>query len=173
MIKRNNVFLKNTNINNINFKKSIFLNEETYLDYFNRLARIAMTMFEWVNLPPSMDARFLEYTLFWDGQATLLYDDKYGYINTRCSTSGTFNIYGLPNSFHCYSYGYDTNRLLYCGLNPITTNKLNEECILVMNNMERIPTWVTLDLYAYRLTEAERTADINIKRTKTPYFTSL
>ena len=43
-----------------------------------------------------------------------------------------------------------------------------EECILVMNNYERIPTSATINLFAYRLAEAQRTADVNIKAQRTP-----
>lgn len=37
-----------------------------------------------------------------------------------------------------------------------------------MNNWERIPTISTIQLFALRLYEAERTCDVNIKAQKTP-----
>ena len=37
-----------------------------------------------------------------------------------------------------------------------------------MNNWERIPTASTIELFARRLTEADRTCDVNIKSQKTP-----
>lgn len=44
----------------------------------------------------------------------------------------------------------------------------NNECILVMNNWQRFPTAGSMELFAYRLYEAQRTCDINIKAQKTP-----
>ena len=129
-------------------------------------------MFEWVNLPESMNARYIEKCLYYKGSAAFLYDETLGYINTNCSTSGQINIYGIPTGLNCYSYGYQETRTVYTGLkydkegNPI--NDKNKECILVMNNWDRTPTCSTLELFALRLYEAERTCDVNIKAQKTP-----
>ena len=76
------------------------------------------------------------------------------------------NIYGLPTSLNCFSYGYQADRKLYTGLNDENSRK--DSCILVMNNWQCIPTASTLELFAYRLYEAERTCDVNIKAQKTP-----
>ena len=123
-------------------------------------------MFEWVNLPSSMNARWLERTLFFKGQAALLKDEKFGFINTACSSGGQINIYGVPTALNCYSFGYQSRRLLYSGL--IEGIPDTEECILVMNDLEMIPTAPTLELFAYRLYEAQRTCDVNIIAQKTP-----
>lgn len=53
-----------TNSANLSFIDNAILNDLTFIDYFNRLSRIALSMFEWVNLPNSMDSRFLEKCLF-------------------------------------------------------------------------------------------------------------
>ena len=42
------------------------------------------------------------------------------------------------------------------------------ECILVQNNWERTPTCGSMELFAYRLYEAEQTAFVNISAQKTP-----
>lgn len=44
----------------------------------------------------------------------------------------------------------------------------NQECILVQNNWDRLPTCGSMELFAYRLYEAQRTADTNIIAQKTP-----
>lgn len=158
--------------NNREFIDTAWVNDATYWDYLERLKKIAMSMFEWVNLPDSMDARYIEKCLYYHGTAAMLYDETLGYINTNCASSGQINIYGLPTALNCYSFGYQDTRRLYTGLrydeygNPI--NKNYEECILVMNNWERTPTASTLELFALRLYEAERTTDVNIKAMKTP-----
>ena len=155
------------------FEDSLVINEETYLDYLNRFRRIALSMFEWVNLPKSMDSRYLEQCLYYTGQASLLFDKKYGFINTKCAGSGYVNIYGLPDRFNCFSYGYNSMRKLYVGLNPMLTeaqkeNQKNYECILVMNNWDRTPTAGSMELFAYRLYMAQRTCDVNISAQRFP-----
>lgn len=105
--------MKPANLKNYKYINSAIMNDLTFLDYFNRFKKIALSIFEWVNLPKSMDARYLEKTLFYQGQASFLYDKKYGFINTQCCSNGYLNIYGLPTSLNCYSYDYNTNRRLY------------------------------------------------------------
>lgn len=150
---------------NSNFEDAMLLNSQTYVDYLERMKKIALSMFEWVNLPDTMNSRYLEMCLYYKGQAALLYDEDYGFINTQAADSGYINIYGLPTKLNCYSYSYNKMRELYV---PNTNLPAEEECILVMNNYQRVPTAATICLYAERLTEAQRACDINVKAQKTP-----
>lgn len=159
--------------NNYHFVDNMLVNDATFYDYLNRLKKVALSIFEWVNLPDSCDPIFLEKCLYYMGQAALLKDKNYGFINTNCCANGDLNIYGLPTSLNCYSYAYSTSRKLYTGLIPNLTEAQKEqreiyEAILVQNNWERIPTASTIELFALRLYEAERSCDTNIKTTKTP-----
>ena len=147
------------------FRDAMLLNSDTYNDYLYRMKKICLSMFEWVNLPVSMNARFLEICLFYIGQAALLYDDTYGYINTMAADGGYINLYGLPTEIQCYSYRFNQRRTLYMSE---TGAEKGEECILVMNNYERVPTASTINLFALRLSEADRTCDVNIKGQRTP-----
>lgn len=79
--------MKKTNLKNMQFFNSVHLNQNTYYDYLNRLKKIALFRFEWVNLPVTMNARFIEESLFYMGQCALLKDSNYGFINTNCSVS--------------------------------------------------------------------------------------
>lgn len=152
--------------NNYQFIDNLLMNDLTFIDYLDRFRKVALSVFEWVNLPESMNAMWLEKCLFYEGQASLLYDKDRGYINTKTCSSGYVNLYGLPSELHCFSFDYDTIRKLYTGLN--NDPKDEEECILVQNNWERIPTAGTMELFAYRLYEAEQSAFTNIKAQKTP-----
>lgn len=147
------------------FRDALLMNNSTYVDYLERMKKICLSMFEWQNLPTSMNARFIEMCLFYNGQAALLYDDNYGYINTMAADGGYINIYGLPTELNCYSYRFNQRRSLYM---TDTGEEKGKECILVMNNYERVPTCATVNLFAYRLAEAQRTADVNIKAQRTP-----
>lgn len=165
--------MKRNKNGNYKFTDSMELNNSTYLDYLSRFRRIALSMFEWVNLPKSMNARYLELCLYFNGKAALLKDKKYGFINTKCAGNGYINIYGLPTKLNCFSYDFNSMRTLYTGLNPMLTEKdlekkEYEECILVQNNWEALPTASSMELYAWRLFEAQRTCDVNIIAQKTP-----
>lgn len=163
---------KNTYKSNYEFIDSSILNSETYQDYLLRLRKIALSIFEWKNLPSSMNERALELSLFEFGMAALLRDKKYGFINTKCCSSGDLNIYGLPTKINCFSFEYQSIRKLYVGdLGRTEAQKRNlddSEAILVLNNWDMLPTSTTLELYAYKLYEADMAALVNIKAQKTP-----
>lgn len=152
---------------NPEFKRSMLLNSATYTDYLDRLEKICLSMFEWKNLPSSMDERYLEKTLFYKGKASLLKDEKYGYINTQVASGGNINLYGLPNILNCYSHGFQTQRKLYTGL-PKKEGEKDDEAILVMNNWDMTATISTIELFAYRLAEAQKTCDVNLNAQRTP-----
>lgn len=147
------------------FREALILNNETYIDYLERMKKICLSMFEWTGLPPSMNARFLEMCLYYNGQAALLYDDILGYVNTMAADGGYINIYGLPTEVTCYSYRFNQRRSLYM---TDTGQPKGEECILVMNNYERIPTASTVTLFAKRLADAQRCCDTNLSSNRFP-----
>lgn len=152
--------------NNSEFIDNMIVNDLTYVDYLERFKKVALSMIEWVNLPPSMNSLWLEKCLYYNGMASLLFDENYGFINTKCASNGQLNIYGLPTSLNCYSFKYHQSRKLYTGLKNEEAQKTN--AILVRNNWECIPTAGTMELFAWRLYNAERTSDINIIAQKTP-----
>ena len=90
----------------------------------------------------------------------------YGFINTASTPSGALNIYGLPTSINCFSYGFSSIRKIYTGLANEEARKSN--CILVFNCQDRESTFSDMELFAYRMYKAERSSDININATKSP-----
>ncbi|MBQ5475849.1 MAG: hypothetical protein IIT65_14525 [Lachnospiraceae bacterium] len=155
---------------NYKFEDSMLVNDATFVDYLNRFKRIALSMFEWVNLPSSMNEEFLEKCLYYTGQATLLKTEKYGFINTKSCNSGYLNIYNNPTQLNCFSYNFHENRKLYSGLNPLIDKEKQQEecCILVKNNYDKLPTAGSMELFAWRLYLAQRTCDVNISSQRFP-----
>ena len=146
--------------------ESVYINDRTYIDYMNRLRKIATSIFVWEGLPDSMDARYLESCLYEEGQCALLHSEEYGFINTKATINGDVNIYGLPTAVNCYSYGqFNEVRRVYNGLADPEANE-DSECILVKNTWDRIPTILSMELFALRLYEAERTCDVSVKNAK-------
>lgn len=139
------------------FEEAAGMNAAVFGDYYKRLRLLALSVFEWENLPDSMSARFLESCLYWYGKAAIVKDDTLGIINTKCTPSESLNIYGEATEYHCYSTGYDADFAL-------------GDMVYVRNNLEALPTDSTIQIFAQRLYEAERTIDVNIKAQKTPVF---
>jgi hypothetical protein len=135
--------------------KTSNINALTANDYYDRLKLIALSLFEWENLPDSCNPRFLEQTLYLYGRALFIYDDTLGYLNTKVTPSGKLNIYDEPVSYT--AYGIDYNKIFD-----------KDDCVIIRNNYLERPTDHSVILFASRLTEAERTIDVNIKAQKTP-----
>lgn len=136
--------------------ESAELNQKTYMDYYNRLMELALNVFEWKNLPPTVDERFLELSLFEYGYC-LYFDDEYiGNLALTCTIGGNLDVYRNP----IYRKAYAQN-----GYQKQCSSK---DSVLIYNNYLRTPTSMTIDLFARRLYELERTVDVNVKAQKTP-----
>ena len=136
--------------------QSAALNDKTYLDYYYRLTELAINMFEWKNLPPSVDERFLELTLYSTGMAIFFEDEVLSYLALTTTIGGNLDVYRIPTIRRAYATnGY--NRELN-----------NENSVLIFNNFLRQPSMLAIELYARRLYEIERTIDVNVKAQKTP-----
>lgn len=161
--------LKNKFLNNY-FKAGISSSISTFDDYFERMVKIATTMFEWKNLPDTMDARYLELCLCFYGCAAFLYSPKYGFINTQAVNSGNINIYGLPTQINCFSYSFHSTRDRYIPnyKEELAVGEKSRQCIFVLNNNRGLATAVSIYDFASLLANAAVTADINILAQKTP-----
>lgn len=148
------------------YLEAVVTNDLTYNFYLNALLQIALSMFEWENLPLSMNGQWLEWCLVSQGQAALLYDPEIGFVNTSAVVRGNLNMYGRPVSIECYSYDYCKARKVYSGLGEPGPREY--EAILVENMIQRTPTLPHLQLFAMRLTECMRSEDVNVKNQKTP-----
>ena len=83
--------------NSREFWQSACSNDKTFLMYYNRLTELATSMFEWKNLPDTVDPRFLELTLYAKGQAVFFYDGQpaenpLGYLALNVAASAPFTI---------------------------------------------------------------------------------
>ena len=138
------------------FWQSARRNNATYLQYYMHLAELAMSMFEWKNLPPTVDARFLELTLFEDGQIVFFKDEELGYLCLQCAVNGGFNVYRIP-----------TNRRAYA-VNGYQKNLTENDSVIIYNNFLRTNSMLDVRNFAERLYNIDRAIDININAQKTP-----
>lgn len=134
------------------------INNLTYIDYLNRLKLIATSLFTWKGLDEIAGfgaSRFLELVLYENGRACFVKDKEKGYLALRVNPSDKLNVYMLPEKVLAWSLGYNKNYLF-------------DDVIYIMNNNLEIPTSQSLQLFAYRLYETERTIDTNLIAQKTP-----
>ena len=138
------------------FWQSARRNNATYLQYYMHLAELAMSMFEWKNLPDTVDARFLELTLFEDGQIVFFKDEELGFLCLQCAVNGGFNVYRIP-----------TNRRAYA-VNGYQKNLTENDSVIIYNNFLRTNSMLDVRNFAERLYNIDRAIDVNINAQKTP-----
>ena len=136
--------------------QSAELNNKTYIDYYNRLMELALNVFEWENLPPSVDERFLELTLYEMGYCLYFNDEIIGNLALTCTIGGQLDVYRIPVLRRAYAVN---------GYNKMCSTK---DSVLIFNNYLHTPTQLTIELFARRLYEIERAIDVNVKAQKTP-----
>lgn len=140
-------------------KEAQIMNVDTYTYWYARLVEIAIAGFEWKNLPPEIDPRFLEMILCFDGKALFYFDDDLGeYVALQFFNSSTLDIYREPFKRTAFSPSVNFRH-----------KALDEsESVIIWNNGLHLPEILPLRLYARRIAECERTIDVNIKGQKTP-----
>ena len=141
-----------------NFWESARYNKDGFMQYFDRLTELSISMFEWKNLPDTIDERFLELALFGDGMAIFFEDEVLGYLALRTMIGGRLDVYQIP-----------TERTAYAS-NGYNKHLDNENSVIIFNNMIHTNSTRVVETYARRLYELDRIIDVNAKAQKTPVF---
>lgn len=136
---------------------SDLLNDLTAKAIYNKYKMIALNTFEWGNLPDGIEERHIENFLYSDGKAVFFRDPEMGFFCLRADQGHDLNVYGDP--LHWWATGLNYRRELRA-----------DECVIISNNKPRIATDDFIYLYTSKITECERTMDVNVKAIKTPYI---
>lgn len=139
------------------FEDSAMLNNRTYLQYLQRLTELSISMFEWKNLPPTVDARYLELHLFENGCMVYFNDDVIGNLCLDCIVSGRLDVYGYPLLRRAYSSYNNYQKLLK-----------SSDSVIIYNNMLRTNSVLDVKMFARRLYNLDRIIDVNANAQKTP-----
>lgn len=142
---------------NQSFHNTLMANGATYVQYYNRLMELSMSMFEWKNLPDTVDERYLELGLFSFGCMVFFKDDVIGELALNMTYQGGFDIYGEP-----------TRRRAYSRYNQFQTTLDKDNSVIIWNNMLRTNSALDVQMFAYRLYNLDRIVDINANAQKTP-----
>lgn len=138
------------------FWESLLMNEQSYQQYYIRLMELSISMFDWKNLPDTVDARFMELALFGKGYCVFFKDEVLGYLALTCTIGGRWDVYRIPIDRRAYATnGYqkeldDTNS------------------VLIFNNMAHTNSQLDVEIFAKRLYNLDRSIDVNTNAQKTP-----
>lgn len=134
--------------------------------YLSRLSELAMSMFKWKNVPDTIDTRFLEYTLFYEGAAVFFKDDELTlgniaedtatYLCLQVALGGDLNVYRIPKRRRAYA------------VNTYQRMLDENDSVIIWNNMIRLPEYGRMMYYANKLAEIDRAIDVNVKGQKFP-----
>ena len=138
------------------FDVSLLMNNELYMFYYLSLKELAMSTFEWIGLPDTINARFLEKILFESGQAVYFNDEVIGDIITNVSAASEYNYNDIPIERTSY-----TQQGYYRNLN------INNS-VIIYNNMIRTSSESIARLYAYKIYDLDMTIMVNARAQKTP-----
>lgn len=140
-----------------NFWESAVMNNATYIQYYNRLIELSISMFDWTGLPDTIDPRFLELTLFKYGQAVFFEDEVMGYLALTNAVQGGFDVYGYPVASRAYS-----------PYNNYQKNLTHDDSVIIYNNYLRTPSSLDVEVFTKRLYNLDRVIDVNANAQKTP-----
>lgn len=145
----------------------------TYSTWFNRLYNIAISRFEWLNLPDTCNEKFIEQVLFFNGFMVGYKDTALNsFLIMPCTNNSVLDIFGYPAKVNAYGY----NGYMAQNLTPYTITLGQEptraDAALLYANYSRCPDLPAVLYFARKLTKIDRTIDVNINVQKTPYIIS-
>lgn len=132
-------------------------NALSFEDYMDLMTELALSMFEWKNLPETLNDDYLEKQLFYKGKALFFEDEVIGFLALQCVSTYGFNVYGIP--INRRGKGYNNY------LSPVKTDK---DSVIIYNNRLHKPTYQMTRFYAAKMWNIDRTIDVNVGAQKTP-----
>lgn len=146
---------KNKNI--IDNLDAQMLNTLWFNHYYNWLKLIVLNIIKWENVPDSIDIRYLEMALFEKGKVVFFEDEVMGLLALPVNLTGKLDVYGIPVNYYAYAQnGYRNNNL----------NKTNS--VLMFNNYMRNNSEIITQIYAKKLSNIDRSIDVNVSAQRTP-----
>lgn len=133
-------------------------NWKTYVMYRNQMMTLAKNVFEFKNLPESVDVAYMNEKLLINGAVAFFKDDVTDELLCLPFSSETMipDIYGRPQKIQVLGEnGY--NRWLN-----------RDQFVIMYDNNSMLPVYLDICQYAQRIALCIRTQDVNIKQQRTP-----
>lgn len=132
--------------------------------YRDQIAALALTRYEWVGLPDTIDPLFIERMLLYRGQVTIA-APRVGrglgtWVAAKCVTDGPLNLYQRPSKWWAEGQGANTFRFR-CD---------NRNGVVIYDNPTRTDLNNALDLCARELVDIQKTKQMNRLWQKVPFI---
>ena len=137
--------------NNTSAKEFLLVNM-----WARKISDLCMSRFVWHGLPPSIDARFFEKTLFTDGLIVVFRHEYDRLIALPASPTHELDIYDNPLEYRVVGNRW-VNRTVKA-----------TECVPVWSNFLRIPDLDIINIYAERLAQFDLSVDSLVVTTRHP-----
>lgn len=141
---------------------SLSYNGQLLSVYKNIFYMLAMTRFEWVGLPKTVDPLFLERQLLLGGHATIAQPKKGNkkgfWYSAKCVQTGPLGVYDYPKSWQAY------NR------DQLRFNVSGKNGVWIYDNVMRFPLCAALDIFARELVDVQKTEQVNRFWQKLPFI---
>ena len=161
---------RNKNRNGNSYRSAYAIQREWgndwYTHYYSYLQSLAFQLFEWENLPDSVDPRYLEMSLHLYGYVGFYKDKNLGYIVTQGAFSGTIDHYLLPDRFHANSPSYQNTFKLF-NYRDIKEENMG---VAIYNNDTHLSSMMALEMFASDLAEIKEVIRVNQNAQKTPFI---
>ena len=151
---------RHTPYNIDNYWQTADYNSTLFMMYRQQIIKLAMNRFKWINLPKTCDERYLEYTLLFQGVATIAFPRKQRgvFYGTQVAQMSPPNVYDNPTKW------------LSIGNNGWRFSCSNRNGVIVWDNRARYPLMQMVDIWARELVDVRRTKQLNRMHVKTPYL---
>lgn len=150
-------FLPNSELNSLLKTEAQMENQVLFMELFNRWSNLAVTRFDWQNLPDGVDERVLNMGLYLNGNVAFFEPEGMALTALPCSQGNRFNFLYQPQSVTVYGYGYskyidNPNDFGFVRVSPTS-----------------VPLAITVYTYCKRMADTLRAIDVINQRSKRPY----
>lgn len=140
--------------------------QELYLHYKERIENVALTQFEWHNLPDTVDRWYMERTLLYNGSVAFYYaKDLQGWMATNYTWKG-LTPYGYPADIKGVATASWDGKTSHNGTFDVEGDKWE----ICFDNMTHGSLWKTIDTYARQLARIHMTINNNLMQQYRPYL---
>jgi hypothetical protein len=150
------------NPNQIQFERG----NDWFTHYYQYLTALSYQLFEWENLPESVDPRYLEMSLHQFGYVGFYKHPEMGYLAVQGAASGTVDHYLLPTKFHVSTPTLQDTFQIYNYSDMKDVSK--KMGVVIWNNDYHFSTLPSLRMFASDLAELKEIIAVNQNAQKTP-----
>lgn len=144
---------------NFVYWQSAAANQSRYDAFFDQILNIALSRFQWSNLPKTCDERYIERQLLFNGMVSIAINRKDGKVySLQVNANGPINMYDNPTSWRA-----------------LGTNGFTYPCnwrygAIVYDNLNRTPIMAGIRMYAYELADLMALKTLNRQQQKAPFI---